>query len=74
MVPWAAVAAGFSGVLIVLRPGLDVVQSSTLIVLVAVLLYALYQVLRHWVLPGRGGEFSFGSDHGPSCDQTGTPS
>ena len=55
---WAAVAAGFSGVLIVLRPGLDVVQSSTLIVLVAVLLYALYQVLTRLVGRVDGAETS----------------
>jgi len=55
---WAAVAAGFSGVLIVLRPGLDVVQSSTLVVLVAVLLYALYQVLTRLVGRVDGAETS----------------
>jgi drug/metabolite transporter (DMT)-like permease len=49
---WAAVAAGFLGALIVLRPGFGVMQPSTLVVLVAVLLYALYQVLTRLV--GRG--------------------
>jgi drug/metabolite transporter (DMT)-like permease len=53
-----SVAAGFSGVLIVLRPGLDVVQSSTLVVLVAVLLYALYQVLTRLVGRVDGAETS----------------
>ncbi|UEM07759.1 DMT family transporter (plasmid) [Skermanella rosea] len=46
---WAAIAAGFVGAVIVLRPGLGVVQPATLMVLAAVLLYALYQVLTRLV-------------------------
>jgi drug/metabolite transporter (DMT)-like permease len=46
---WAAVAVGFAGVMVILRPGLGVVQPAALVVLVAVLLYALYQVLTRMV-------------------------
>jgi drug/metabolite transporter (DMT)-like permease len=42
---WAAVGTGFIGVLIVLRPGLGVMHPAALVALLAVLLYALYQVL-----------------------------
>jgi drug/metabolite transporter (DMT)-like permease len=42
---WAAVAVGFTGVLVILRPGLGVAQPAALVVLVSVALYALYQVL-----------------------------
>jgi drug/metabolite transporter (DMT)-like permease len=42
---WAAVGAGFLGVLIVLRPGLGVMHPAALVALLAVLLYALYQIL-----------------------------
>jgi drug/metabolite transporter (DMT)-like permease len=42
---WAAVAVGFAGVLIILRPGLGVVQPAALVALASVLLYGLYQVL-----------------------------
>ena len=46
---WAAVGVGFVGVLIILRPGLGVTQPAALIVLAAVLLYALYQILTRMV-------------------------
>lgn len=42
---WAAVDVGFIGVLIIIRPGLGVIQPASLVALVSVLLYALYQVL-----------------------------
>jgi drug/metabolite transporter (DMT)-like permease len=42
---WAAVGAGFLGVLVILRPGLGVVHPAALVALASVLLYALYQVL-----------------------------
>ena len=42
---WAAVAVGFVGVLVILRPGLGVTQSAALVVLVCVLLYSVYQIL-----------------------------
>jgi drug/metabolite transporter (DMT)-like permease len=46
---WAAVAVGFLGVLVVLRPGLGVLHPAALAALGAVLLYALYQVLTRMV-------------------------
>jgi drug/metabolite transporter (DMT)-like permease len=46
---WMAVAVGFAGAVIVLRPGFGVMQPATLVVLAAVLLYALYQVLTRLV-------------------------
>ena len=46
---WAAVAVGFAGVMIILRPGLGVVQPAALVALVSVLLYGLYQVLTRLV-------------------------
>ncbi|MEK0082797.1 DMT family transporter [Benzoatithermus flavus] len=46
---WAAVAMGLVGILIVLRPGLGVIQPATLAALAAVLLYALYQILTRLV-------------------------
>lgn len=46
---WAAIAAGFVGAVIVLRPGMGVMQPATLVVLAAVLLYAVYQVLTRLV-------------------------
>ncbi|MFO1075745.1 MAG: DMT family transporter [Geminicoccaceae bacterium] len=46
---WAAVGVGFLGILIVLRPGLDVLQPAALAALASVLLYALYQVLTRLV-------------------------
>lgn len=42
---WAAVAVGFVGVMVILRPGLGVVQPASLVALFSVLLYGLYQVL-----------------------------
>lgn len=42
---WAAVAVGFVGVLIVLRPGLGVLHPAALVALLCVFLYALYQIL-----------------------------
>jgi drug/metabolite transporter (DMT)-like permease len=46
---WAAVGAGFLGVLVILRPGLGVVHPAALVALASVLLYALYQVLTRMV-------------------------
>jgi drug/metabolite transporter (DMT)-like permease len=46
---WAAVAVGFLGVLIILRPGLGVIHPAALVALLAVLLYALYQVMTRMV-------------------------
>ncbi len=46
---WAAVAVGFLGVLIILRPGSGVLHPAALVALLSVLLYALYQVLTRMV-------------------------
>ena len=46
---WAAVAVGFAGVLVILRPGVGVVQPAALVALASVLLYGLYQVLTRMV-------------------------
>jgi drug/metabolite transporter (DMT)-like permease len=46
---WAAVGVGFVGVLIIIRPGLGVLHPATIVALVSVLLYALYQVLTRMV-------------------------
>ena len=42
---WVAVAAGFLGVMIIVRPGTDVFDPAALVPLAAGTLYALYQVL-----------------------------
>jgi drug/metabolite transporter (DMT)-like permease len=42
---WTAVAVGFAGALIIIRPGSDVAQWGALLVLLNALFYALYQVL-----------------------------
>jgi drug/metabolite transporter (DMT)-like permease len=46
---WAAVGAGFIGVLVILRPGIGVVHPAALVALLSVLLYAHYQVLTRMV-------------------------
>lgn len=46
---WAAVAVGFLGALIVLRPGFGVLEPAALAALLSTLLYALYQVLTRMV-------------------------
>ncbi len=42
---WAAVAVAFLGMLVILRPGLSVLQPTTILVLLAALLGALYLIL-----------------------------
>lgn len=42
---WLAVAAGFAGVLVIVRPGLAVLQPGAPIAITATLLYALYNIL-----------------------------
>lgn len=42
---WAAVAAGFAGVLIIVRPGFAEIDLRILLPLVAALLFALYQIM-----------------------------
>ena len=46
---WAAVAAGFFGVLIMLRPGLTIVQPGALVALAAAVFFALYNVMTRMV-------------------------
>ena len=55
---WAAVAWASLGVMIILRPGLGVMQPASLVALVSVLLYALYQVLTRMVGRVDGAETS----------------
>ncbi len=42
---WAAVAVGFMGVLLILRPGAAVFQPACLLILAAAALFAIYQIL-----------------------------
>src|SRR5271169_2939041 len=42
---WAAVIVGFSGALIIIRPGSDVVQWGAIFVMLDALCYAVYQIL-----------------------------
>jgi drug/metabolite transporter (DMT)-like permease len=46
---WAAVGVGFLGIRIIIRPGLGVIQPASVVALVSVVLYALYQVLTRMV-------------------------
>lgn len=46
---WIAVGVGLLGVLIIIRPGLGVLQPACVVALVSVALYALYQVLTRMV-------------------------
>jgi drug/metabolite transporter (DMT)-like permease len=56
---WAAVAVGFVGVLIILRPGLGVFQPIALLPLGAALLWAVYQVLSRKVAAIDSSETTF---------------
>jgi drug/metabolite transporter (DMT)-like permease len=42
---WLAVAAGFAGVLVIVRPGLAVLQPGATIAITATLMYAVYNIL-----------------------------
>ncbi|QKV20725.1 DMT family transporter [Oricola thermophila] len=42
---WTSLVVGFLGIVIILRPGLDVVEIGAIYTLVAALLYAIYQIL-----------------------------
>ena len=42
---WSAIAVAFAGVLIILRPGLGVVQPMALVALLCALMFAIYQIL-----------------------------
>lgn len=46
---WAAVAVGFAGVLVILRPGLGVLQPGAVLALLCTGLYALYNILTRLV-------------------------
>ncbi|MCS6878889.1 MAG: DMT family transporter [Geminicoccaceae bacterium] len=46
---WAAVAVGFLGVLVIIRPGLSVVHPASLLAVLAATMYALYNVLTRMV-------------------------
>lgn len=46
---WAAVAVGFAGALLVIRPGRGLGDPAVLLLLVSSLAYALYQIATRWV-------------------------
>lgn len=56
---WLAVAVGFMGVLLIVRPGLGVLQPGALLALLGTLLYGLYQVLTRIVARVDRAETSF---------------
>jgi S-adenosylmethionine uptake transporter len=46
---WSAVAIGFAGALIVLRPGMGVVHPAALLVILAAFLFACRQIISRWI-------------------------
>lgn len=46
---WGAVCAGFMGALLIIRPGIGIFNPGVLLLLVAALSYALYQIATRWV-------------------------
>ncbi|MFW5680318.1 MAG: DMT family transporter [Pseudomonadota bacterium] len=56
---WAAVAVGFLGVLLIIRPGLGVFQPASLVVLFAAFLWATYQVVTRLVSRDDPSETTF---------------
>lgn len=56
---WAAVALGFLGALVIIRPGLAVIHPAILVALLGVVFYALYQVLTRMVGRVDSAETSF---------------
>lgn len=46
---WAAIGVGLLGVLLIVRPGVGAIQPASLVALLSVVLYALYQVLTRLV-------------------------
>lgn len=46
---WAAVAAGFAGVLIIVRPGAAAFQPASLFVVATAALYALFMISTRWI-------------------------
>lgn len=51
---WAAVVAGFVGVLIIVRPGAAAFQPASLFVVATAVLYALFMIGSRWIDSGEG--------------------
>lgn len=51
---WAAVVAGFIGVLIIVRPGATAFQPASLFVVATAVLYALFMIGSRWIDRGEG--------------------
>ncbi|MDP3959520.1 MAG: DMT family transporter [Pseudorhodobacter sp.] len=56
---WAAIGAGFVGVLIILQPGIAVISPWALLPLLSALLFALYGLLTRFVARGDSAAVSF---------------
>ncbi len=56
---WAAIAAGFVGVIVILNPGAGVLSVWALVPLAAAFLYALYNLLTRYVARGDSAGVSF---------------
>lgn len=56
---WAAIGAGFVGVLIILQPGIAVISPWALLPLLSALLFALYGLLTRFVARGDSANVSF---------------
>jgi drug/metabolite transporter (DMT)-like permease len=56
---WAAIGAGFIGVIIILDPGAGVLSPWALVPLLAAFLYALYNLLTRYVARGDSARVSF---------------
>jgi len=56
---WLAIGVGFAGVLMILRPGLHVVDPAALIALLAAIMFALYHLATRYVSRVDGGTTSF---------------
>jgi len=56
---WAAIGAGFAGVLIILQPGLTVFAPAALVPLLAAFMFALYGLLTRYVSRGDAASVSF---------------
>lgn len=46
---WSAIAVAFAGVLVILRPGLGVLQAMSIVPLICAVMFALYQVMTRMV-------------------------
>lgn len=56
---WAAVAAGFAGILIILQPGVGVVSPWAILPLISALMFAIYGLLTRMVSARDSAEVSF---------------